>query len=402
LKTLAQALLIAVLGTGVGLGWNQVHSKGIPLTLEPPPGSSGPGPAYLEHFYDATKAFPPSQRISVDEAYRLFLAGPVYLIDSRSEAEFEAMHIPGARNINHLTFPADIARNYTWLTHDPTPDVKAEFPDGVPIVVYCNNPYCDQGASTLTGLWDFQSDRGKPFRRAKLMTEGLDGWKKKGYHVLVPVLRPDGRPVRDKDGQIRYEERTGASIPKLSDTGIAWLPSGPLFAILVLLPWIVFTVLVRLGRQATGGVASGLNGVSFVLRLGLGAVFLIAAYFKLADPSGFSRMVLCYEMVPLPLVPYFTVGLPGIEVLAGVLLVVGFGTRPVALTLLVLLLIFVIAVYSLMVRNMNCVCGCFPGKHPVSWTRIYEDAAFIFAALLVYWRGNRWLALDRLSRRKTT
>jgi len=400
MKTLAQALLIAVLGAGVGLGWNQVHSRGIPLTVETRSGSSARGPDYVEHYYDATKAFPPSKRISVDEAYRLFKAGPVHLIDSRSEAEFDAMHIPGALNINHATFAADIARHYTWLIQDPTPDIKAEFPDGIPIVVYCNNPYCDQGALALRGLWEFQPERGHPFRRAKLMTEGLDGWKKKGYPVVVPVLGPDGRPGRDERGSIRYEERSGASIPRLSDTGVAWLPSGVLFAILVALPWIVLALLVRFGRKATGGVANGLDGVSFLLRLGLGAVFLFAAYFKLADPSGFSRMVLCYEMVPLPLVPYFTVGLPGIEALAGALLVLGLGTRPVSLILLGLLTIFVLAVYCLMVRNMNCVCGCFPGKHPVSWTRIYEDAVFLFAALLVFWRGGRRLALERLWGRK--
>jgi putative oxidoreductase len=397
LKSLPRAALVVGIAAALGLAWNAVRPRGIPLRYAAPaPGGEG-GPGSGERFYDTTKTLPPSDLVSVDRAYEIWREGVVLMVDSRRAFEFEAMHIPGARNINagsSTVFARDIARHQQWLTQKLEPALAKEFPDGIPVIVYCNNPYCDQAVTALHLLRD--SPLG--LKNIRVMKEGLDGWKRRGHPVVVPIPGPDGKPVRGDDGELRTREVAGRDIPRLADTGLAWLPPGALFALLLVLPWAVIGALAAMLRGRSGLLIAGIDGMSLVLRVGLGAMFVIAAWYKLQDPTGFGRMVACYDILPLPIVPVFTVALPAVEALAGLLLIVGLGTRPSALILAGLLLVFLAAVYSLLARNLNCICGCFPGEYPANWARVSEDAAFLFAALLVYWRGGRRLALDRPGR----
>lgn len=395
-RTLLAAALLVAIATVLGLAWNPVNPRGIALRPPAPaPGANGRAVA-SEHFFDAATALAPAERISVDRAHEIWRDGVVLAIDSRSAAEFEAMHIPGARNISAGpgVFARDLARHHQWLTQKLPPTLASEYPAGVPVIVYCDNPYCDQGVTTFRLL------RNSPLglKNLRLMTEGLDGWKKKGLPVAVPVRGPDGKPVREADGAIRTELRAGADIPRLADTGRSWLPPGVLFALVLTLPWALLAALAGAVRRGPRVLAASIDGASLLLRLGLGALFLIAAGFKLADPAGFARMVACYELLPVGLVAPFSVALPAVEALSGLLLVAGFATRPAALVLAGLLVVFLVAVFSLLVRNLSCVCGCFPGEYPVSWMRLFEDAAFLAAALLVVWRGGGRFALDRWRR----
>ena len=373
-KILFQALLIVLLGSGLGLLWNLFNPRALPLTSHVPTGSTA-GPIHESHLWDAARHLPPGDRISAEEAYRHYQDGRVFFIDARSPSEHAERQIAAARNIDEKHISQGFKDHYDAISIQPPPHERAEYPTGYPIIVYCNNRFCDQGATVLKRLKEWR------LQNVRLLTEGLDGWMARGYEVYV---LQGGKLV----------PHSGADIPRASDTGVAWLSPGVWFSILVLLPWLLLGLAACLvhGFPRVGGASA--TGAGVLGRLGLGGVFLFASYFKLHDPAGFAQMVLCYDLVPHALVPLFTVCLPAVEALAGLLLVAGLWTRPASLILLVLLAVFTAAIFALMLQNRNCACGCFPGEYPVSWIRLYEDAAFSLAALLALWRGHRALALD--------
>lgn len=123
-----------------------------------------------------------------------------------------------------------------------------------------------------------------------------------------------------------------------------------------------------------------------VLRVGLGALFVIAAVLKLRDPGAFATEIANYRLWS-ELAPYLATTLPAIELVVGLTLMVAplAWRRAAALATVGLLLVFTIAVAQVVARGINVDCGCFGGRSgPVtSWT-VARDLALLAAAALVF------------------
>lgn len=100
----------------------------------------------------------------------------------------------------------------------------------------------------------------------------------------------------------------------------------------------------------------------FAARLFLGFFFAYAGFSKLMEPlENFRGIVAQYEIIPSFLVPWIAHILPWMEFLFGVFLIVGWLTRPSALTLSLLSLGFIIIlVGSKWFYGLDPAdCGCF-------------------------------------------
>ena len=96
-------------------------------------------------------------------------------------------------------------------------------------------------------------------------------------------------------------------------------------------------------------------------RLVVGGVWVVAGWIKRADPSESVRAVRAYDLLPEGLVPLVGHGLPVLELVVGVCLVLGLLTRPAAVASVVLLVAFVIGISSAWARGLSIECGCFGG-----------------------------------------
>jgi putative oxidoreductase len=100
--------------------------------------------------------------------------------------------------------------------------------------------------------------------------------------------------------------------------------------------------------------------LAFLLgRVGLGAVFIVAAAPKIADPPGFAHMVSNYLLVPAPVVNFLALFFPWIEMLAGIALVTGLFGRTGAKLSAALLVVFILAIGINLARDHAVQCGCF-------------------------------------------
>ena len=139
---------------------------------------------------------------------------------------------------------------------------------------------------------------------------------------------------------------------------------------------------------------------STAMRLVLGVVLLVAGAAKVIDPQASVAAVRAYELLPGGLVTVVGWGLPFLELVLGVLLLVGIAVRPAALATAVLLAVFVAAVVSAAARGLSIDCGCFGGGGTVApgqteYTgEIVRDTLLLLLAVWLVWQPRSRLALE--------
>jgi uncharacterized membrane protein YphA (DoxX/SURF4 family) len=101
-------------------------------------------------------------------------------------------------------------------------------------------------------------------------------------------------------------------------------------------------------------------------RVALGTVLLVAGWLKISSPDDAVRAVQAYRLLPQGLTHAFGYGLPMLEILLGVLLVLGLGSRWAAIGAGILMIVFIAGIVSVWVRGLSIDCGCFGGGGAIS------------------------------------
>jgi uncharacterized membrane protein YphA (DoxX/SURF4 family) len=146
----------------------------------------------------------------------------------------------------------------------------------------------------------------------------------------------------------------------------------------------------------------GRERFSLVARLFLGGVLIYAGAVKVGKPLTSQRAVQAFDIVPIDLAGWVGLGLPFVEIVLGLLLVLGLFVRPVAIVSTVLMIAFVVGIAQAWARGLTIDCGCFGGGGEVAAadTQYPQDIArdVVFAVAGAWlWRYPRSLAsLDRV------
>ena len=131
--------------------------------------------------------------------------------------------------------------------------------------------------------------------------------------------------------------------------------------------------------------------LTFVSRLILGGVLLVAGALKVTDPYSSATSVRAYQILPVDLANLLGFILPFAEVAIGIFLIVGIWVRLNAIAGGALMIMFIIAIGQAWARGISLDCGCF-GKGglletdelPV-WNYTLEIARdIVLAAFAVY------------------
>ncbi len=137
----------------------------------------------------------------------------------------------------------------------------------------------------------------------------------------------------------------------------------------------------------------------------LGALFVGAAWHKIASPSTFALDVATYDILPLALVNLTAITLPWIEIVAGALLLLGFRIRAASILVSGMMALFLVALALALVRGLDMSCGCFASQgaeeDPISWLTAARDLAWLALSVLVLVADRGRLSLDRWLERKT-
>jgi len=140
-----------------------------------------------------------------------------------------------------------------------------------------------------------------------------------------------------------------------------------------------------------------------IVRLIAGGFFVYASLDKIVHPEAFAKIVHNYRVLPGGVVNIFAVILPWLELFSGMALMLGTRVKGASAILSALLVVFIIAVTSAIMRGIKIDCGCFStsgdSARKVGMPLLIQDAALLFMVLIVWAKGaGRW-AMDRVAAR---
>lgn len=132
-------------------------------------------------------------------------------------------------------------------------------------------------------------------------------------------------------------------------------------------------------------------------RLLVAAVFLYAAFGKLAEPERFAESVRAYKLVPTVTSNAVALYIPWVEVIAAGLLVVSVWRREARFVIFALLVVFTFVKVWAEVQGLKIDCGCFGGLS-AGFTKVLNGPAGIVLNLLLM----GLLVVDRMAQQRTS
>jgi rhodanese-related sulfurtransferase len=151
--------LLITLGILLGTGFNAIRSGGLSWI-----GSQSSSPVAVDTFQDLRK-------ISLDEAWSLYLDGKVAFLDAREHSWFQEGHLPGALNV-------PVGDVKTGLKKVQSLDKK-----GLNLIAYCDGNECSLAAELARSLERYG------VRSVKILVDGWFGWLGAGYYVEKGEMR---------------------------------------------------------------------------------------------------------------------------------------------------------------------------------------------------------------------
>ena len=144
-----------------------------------------------------------------------------------------------------------------------------------------------------------------------------------------------------------------------------------------------------MGRSWVSGAQGRMNylqnkWIALVFRLFLGAMFMYASLDKINAPETFSGDIRAYQIIPFGLENSVAIILPWLELLIGIGLVIGVMVDGSALISMGLLVVFIIAISSAILRGYNIECGCGLKEGEVVGTqKLLENTIFFLMGLFI-------------------
>jgi len=125
----------------------------------------------------------------------------------------------------------------------------------------------------------------------------------------------------------------------------------------------------------------------FAVRLVLAAIFIYAGSAKLVDPKAFARIISHWDLVPEFFLPVVAIGLPLLEVLAGIALI--FDMLIGLHTISGMMIMFITVLGYGVLLGLDVDCGCF-GAQELQERQglqhaLYRDFVFLGAVIFLYW-----------------
>jgi putative oxidoreductase len=134
------------------------------------------------------------------------------------------------------------------------------------------------------------------------------------------------------------------------------------------------------------------------VQIALGAIFVVAALPKIADPPSFAHMIYNYRILPAGLINFSTIVMPWVELLCGLALILGVWTKPARSIVAAMLVVFMIAIAINLLRDNAIDCGCFDTSAANKthderirdmWIVLIRDAGMLLMVAQLWWAERR-------------
>lgn len=141
------------------------------------------------------------------------------------------------------------------------------------------------------------------------------------------------------------------------------------------------------------------NSVTFIFRLFCGLLFIYSGYFKILDLDNFAKIIMMYDIIPEIFVPYCAIIIAFLEMVLGILLLIGFRIRAASFVTILLTFLFTVLIGINVVRGKNFDCGCFELsyfgiKEEIGIPLMLRDLVIIALMAVVFYAKKHLFSLD--------
>jgi len=130
-------------------------------------------------------------------------------------------------------------------------------------------------------------------------------------------------------------------------------------------------------------------------RLVLGGVFIYASLDKIAHPAEFAKAIGNYHVLPFGLENLLALFLPWLELLTGILLIVGIMVDGATILIISMNIVFIFAISQALARGISIECGCFSvsteGGSNIGFQTILRDFVYLIMAFIIFYRQDKRL-----------
>ena len=139
--------------------------------------------------------------------------------------------------------------------------------------------------------------------------------------------------------------------------------------------------------------------LSLFCRLVIGLIFIYSGLTKVSFPGEFAFAIQNYQILPDSLTNFAALLTPWLEIYCGLFLIAGIYQRASAILISGMLFVFIIALFSAMIRGLDINCGCFGRETQIDWRRIVEDIALLLLSAHLVFQPSRRFTLGSFFKR---
>jgi putative oxidoreductase len=139
--------------------------------------------------------------------------------------------------------------------------------------------------------------------------------------------------------------------------------------------------------------------ILLLIRVVLAFIFIYAGIEKISNPENFSQSIANYKLLPIEFVNLMALILPWIEVVSGLLLLVGVSVKENSFILTFLLAVFIIAIVISLLRGLDITCGCFGTKSgsKIGLLKVLEDVGLFLLGIYLIVFSSDYLSIENKS-----
>ena len=135
--------------------------------------------------------------------------------------------------------------------------------------------------------------------------------------------------------------------------------------------------------------------INLVVRIIVGFVFIATGTSKIVEPAQFARDISNYDMLFRELVNLLAIILPWVELVVGVLFILGVRIKANTILLASMLLFFNFAIATAWARSLDINCGCYSDNpQQVGMEKLAENFALFAMLAFIFFFPNNKLSLE--------
>jgi len=125
--------------------------------------------------------------------------------------------------------------------------------------------------------------------------------------------------------------------------------------------------------------------LALIFRLYIGGLFIYASMYKINYTAEFAETIASYGLVPYWTVNILAVVLPWVELVSGILLLIGVRARSATVIILTMLVLFTASITISLLRGDPISCGCFHTiGEKISWWTLLRDFLWLVMGVHIF------------------